>query len=193
MNRTNKIVGAVVKAALAASVIFSAAPSQAAKVSADVDFKESVVIHSTLEAIRGDFEARTPLNEVYPNLQSVKEVLPDQYIYTLKPIGKAGVAHVTQYAASYEYLSGPDHLTMNWDPVSSLGNAELQGKLKFRQLSADKVEITLSIKGELREIDVPFLYVPAAPSVTRSLFEENASQYVKNLAEKYELTVEASK
>lgn len=161
------------------------APVVAATVSSEVDFESQLVVKAQIEDIRPDFQARAPLNEVFPKLDSVQQVAGDAYLYTLKPIGKAGIEHVTSYGADYTYSESADSLTMRWVAIPGLGNADLDGQLQFKQLPDQNVRITLRITGELSGIDVPFLVAPVAPGVTKSLFEENAQQYLNNLADRY--------
>lgn len=159
--------------------------AQASVVQADIQFDRAIEIRGSLEAVQADFAARTPLLEAYPNLKEVTPLGEESFKYTLKPIGKAGVTHVTKYAASYEYTTTENKLSMDWQPVDGHGNATLTGALHFEQVDKERVRIRLKIEGQLREIEVPFLYKPVAPSVTRDLFEENAQQYLTNIAAKY--------
>lgn len=177
-----KTVQQVLIATVAATAL---TPALAATVSTEVDFESQIVVQARVDDIRPDFQARTPLNDVFPKLDSVQQVAGEAYLYTLKPIGKAGIEHVTSYAADYTYSESSDSLTMSWTAIPGLGNADLDGQLKFKQLPDQQVRITLRITGELSAIDVPFLVAPVAPSVTRTLFEENAQQYLNNLANRY--------
>ena len=172
---------------IAASAFVAAAPAvQAAEVSAPINMQKTISFKGDFDRLKADFAAKEPLMKLMPNVESIKPTgQPDTWAYRMKPMGKMGVTHVTEYVSSYTYEVQGDRLVATWVSPPETGNAVLNGKAVYTRGSNGEVVVNLVLKGSLNKIDVPALYTMGAPTITRGIFESNLEQYLETIRTTY--------
>lgn len=158
----------------------------AAEVQAPIDIQKTVKFKGDFNRLKADFLAKEPLLKLMPNVEQLKpHGQPDTWFYRMKPMGKMGVTHVTEYTAAYLYETQNDKLVSTWTNIPGTGNADLSGKAVYSQVNEGEIQVNLTMKGSLNQIEVPALYAMGAGSVTRKIFESNVDQYLKNVVKNY--------
>ncbi len=105
----------------------------------------------------------------FPKLRSLKKLGPDRYLWEMKPIGSriANIAHEVSYGAHYTVDAQQGELS--WTPLAKQGNASVEGRFRvLEQGSGTRLEFT--VKGELFEVPVPFIYRLVAPTFIQAKF-----------------------
>jgi hypothetical protein len=173
---------AVVVAALA--TVHTA--GNATEISTSVNIKKTVTFKGDFASLKADFEKKEEFLRLFPNIDTLKATgEADTYFYRMKPMGSAGVMHVTEYVAAYQFQQSDNVLTVNWKTVPGQGNAQLNGKTTYSRVNSEDITINLVVQGELLKIEVPALYALGAGPVTRSLFEKNIDQFMAILEKTY--------
>ena len=158
----------------------------ATEISTSVNIKKTVTFKGDFASLKADFEKREEFLRLFPNIDTLKPTgEPDTYFYRMKPMGSAGVTHVTEYVAAYQFQQSDNVLTVTWKTVPGQGNAQLNGKTTYSRVNAEDISINLVVQGELLKIEVPALYALGAGPVTRSLFEKNVDQFMGILEKTY--------
>ena len=173
--------------ACVAGALFSVqSAATATEISTSVNIKKTITFKGDFASLKADFEKRDDFLRLFPNIDVLKPTQePDTYFYRMKPMGSAGVMHVTEYVAAYQFQQSDNLLTVIWKTVPAQGNAQLNGKTTYSRVNAEDISITLVVQGELQKIEVPALYALGAGPVTRSLFEKNIDQFMTILEKTY--------
>ena len=175
-------------ALVAAPLLMAQSNASATEISTSVNIKKSITFKGDFASLKADFEKREEFLRLFPNIDVLKPTgEADTYFYRMKPMGSAGVTHVTEYVASYQFQQAENILTVNWKTVPGQGNAQLNGKTTYSRVNAEDISINLTVQGELLKIEVPALYALGAGPVTRNLFEKNVDQFMSILEKTYKL------
>lgn len=164
-----------------------AAPSvQAAEVTAPINIQKTITFKGDFDRLKADFAAKEPLMKLMPNVDVMKPTgQPDTWAYRMKPMGKMGVTHVTEYVSAYSYEAQDNRLVAAWVSPPETGNAVLNGKAVYTRGAHGEVVVNLVLKGSLNKIEVPALYTMGAASITRGIFENNMDQYLDAIRNAY--------
>jgi hypothetical protein len=161
------------------ALIASAPAVQAAEVSAPINIQKTVSFKGDFERLKADFQAKEPLLKLMPNVDVFKPTgQPDTWFFRMKPMGKMGVMHVTEYVSAYTYEVQDNRLVATWISPPDTGNSVLNGKATYTRAPGGEVVVNLVLKGSLNRIEVPALYTLGAASVTRGIFEGNMDQFI---------------
>lgn len=161
------------------------APAQAVEVSTRVDIRKTSTFKGDFNQLKSDFEKKEAFLKLFPNVDAFKATGDDTWSTRMKPMGMAGVYHVTEYTANYQFQPADNQLVLVWKTLPGQGNAQLSGKTVFTRNANDEVSMNMVVQGELSKIDVPAIYAMGAGSVTRGFFEKNIDQFMAVVEQNY--------
>lgn len=105
----------------------------------------------------------------FPKLRKLSKVGNNAYVWEMAPIGSkaAGISHEVSYGAQYAVDAKRGELS--WKPLPKHGNAVIEGRFKLLD-QGKSTRISFDVKGELRDVPVPFMYRLLAPPFIQGKF-----------------------
>ncbi len=116
---------------------------------------------------------------LFPKLRRVTKLADNFFLWEMQELGAAGVSHAVAYAA--RYVVDGEKLHVKWTSEKGHGNSMINGEWRFVQKPGGVLTLDFSVKGELRDIDVPFLLRPAAPTFIKKTFASLMNRYLEKV------------
>ncbi|SFF50462.1 Carbon monoxide dehydrogenase subunit G [Fontimonas thermophila] len=137
--------------------------------------KVSISIARSVEVPAPGERVRTLLQDYesairrFPKLRKLTALAPNTYLWEMAPIGSrtAGIAHEVSYAARYhvDLRAG----VLRWEPLPGHGNATIEGQMRLEE-RGPSTRLFFDVRGELRDVPVPFMYRLVAPPFIQGTF-----------------------
>lgn len=105
----------------------------------------------------------------FPKLRKLTPLDERSLLWEMAPIGStaAGISHEVRYAARYTLDAEAGELV--WTPLPKHGNAVIEGQMRLQPRGAG-TRLSFDVRGELRDVPVPFMYRLVAPPFIQGKF-----------------------
>lgn len=141
-------------------------------------------------------EAQTLLQDVettirlFPKLRKLTRQKDGSHLWELAPIGSkvANISHEVSFAAKFVVDAGKG--LVHWKPVKGKGNAHIEGQLQLRERQG-QTHMSLSVKGELRDVPIPLMFRLVAPAFIQGKFAALVEHYFVKLGRELGVSDEA--
>ncbi len=146
-----------------------------------IKLKRNAKFSASPDAIRSQLNDITGLLKLFPKLDSLSELKPGAFKWTLKPIGAAGIEHVVVYGADYSV--DLQSMKVSWSSVKGVGNATLDGWIHFQE-AGGTIDLAVHIEGQLRDMSIPLALRLVTPTYINKTFEALVDKFLERLREK---------
>lgn len=146
-----------------------------------IKLKRNAKFSASPDSIRSQLNDIPALLKLFPKLDSLNELKPGSFKWTLKPIGAAGVEHVVVYGADYSV--DLQSMKVSWSAVKGVGNATLDGWIHFQE-AGGTIDLAVHIEGQLRDMSIPLALRLVTPTYINKTFEALVDKFLERLREK---------
>lgn len=145
-----------------------------------IDVERQAVIAGSREQVLaqlGDIEGTL---KRFPKLRKLSPLGQRDYRLDMHTIGSsiAKISYDVSFGARCSFDAAAGELS--WTPLSNVGNALLQGALRVVE-DGNGSRLSLSVRGELREVPVPLMYRLVAPAFIQGKFAALLDAYLENV------------
>jgi carbon monoxide dehydrogenase subunit G len=117
----------------------------------------------------------------FPKLRNLRKLGDQAYVWEMEPVGSriANISHEVVYGAKYKV--DLDRGLVSWTPIADQGNAAIGGAFRLQDLGG-KTKLSFDVKGELRDVPVPFMYRLLAPAFIQMKFTRLVEIFLERTA-----------
>lgn len=117
----------------------------------------------------------------FPKLKKLTSLGAQDYRLDMRTIGSsvARIAHDVSFGA--RCVVDPAKARLHWTPLPQVGNAQIEGLLELID-EGKSAWLSLSVRGELRDVPVPLIYRLVAPAFIQGKFSALADAYLERVA-----------
>ncbi|MGQ0696623.1 MAG: hypothetical protein ACT4PZ_00130 [Panacagrimonas sp.] len=119
----------------------------------------------------------------FPKLKKLTALGAQDYRLDMKTIGSsvARIAHDVSFGA--RCVADPTKAELSWMPLPDVGNAQMEGLLKLNDEGKSlRLTLSLSVRGELRDVPVPLMYRLVAPAFIQGKFSALVDAFLERVA-----------
>lgn len=135
----------------------------------NISIARSVDVPASFDRVRALLDDYETAIRRFPKLRKLTALDEHAYLWEMAPIGSrtARIAHEVSYAA--RYAVDADAGLLEWVPLPGYGNAMIEGRLRMLQ-RGEATRLSFDVRGELRDVPVPFIYRLVAPPFIQGKF-----------------------